>query len=106
MAWLRRISRVAGSVLLVVAYILVMCFGFLSGMLSEGLIGAESLAAVVMAEVIVWFGVIVGLSPLIPLASMLFAAKTERTAPWWVIRLLPFILLAIQLVLGRLADCL
>ena len=106
MVRLKRISRVAGSVLLVAVYVSVMIFGFLSGMLSEGVIGTESAAAAVMADVIVWFGVIVGISPLIPLMSMLIAPRQKRTAWWWVIRLLPFALLAVQLMLAAVADAL
>ena len=106
MVWLKRIGRVAGSVLLVAVYVSVMIFGFLSGMLSEGVICADNPAAGVLADVIVWFGVIVGLSLLVPLASMLVAPNQARTAWWWVIRLLPFALLALQLVLAAVADAL
>ncbi|MBQ2953582.1 MAG: hypothetical protein IJE07_08510 [Clostridia bacterium] len=102
----RNVLRRFGSVLLVLAYLLIMLFGFLSGMLSEGLIGVKAPSAGVLADVIVWFGMVVGVSPLIPLAAMAFAPRQARTAWWWIIRLLPFALLAVQLALAAVAGVL
>lgn len=92
--------------LLVAAYGFVMLFGFLSGMLCEGLIGSENPAAGVLADVIVWFGVIGGISPLIPLTTMLLIPEQKRTACWWIIRVTPFVLLAVQMALAAVAECL
>lgn len=98
------IPRIAGSLLLAAAYVIVMLFGFLSGMASEGLIGATHPVADVLADAIVCFGAAAGLSPLVPLAAMLIAPRSARTVGWWAIRLLPFVMMAVQLGLIAVAE--
>lgn len=92
------------KILLLVAYALLAVFGFLSGMFSESLIGSTHPAADVLADVIVWFGVAVGLSPVVSL----IAASTLQNKPVVrrIVLALPFILLAVQLLLGHIADML
>lgn len=91
-------------ILLLMAYILISLFGFLSGMFSESLIGSTNPWAEVLANVIVWFGVVVGLSP----AVCVLAASALQNKPVArrIVLAVPFVFLAIQLLLGYIADML
>lgn len=100
-------SKLPGMVLRVLwaaGCLLLACFGFLSGMFSEGLIGNPHPMANMLADVIVWFGVVVGLSPIVCLgvSSVLQVKPVARR----IVLALPFILLAVQLVLCHAATML
>ena len=57
--------------LLIVVYAMLALFGFLSGMLSEGLIGCTHPMAGFVADAMVWLGLIIGLSAVVcPLAVL------------------------------------
>lgn len=88
--------------LLIIAYVLLGLFGFLSGMLSEGLIGSTHPMADLLADAMVWLGLLISLSAVVcPLAAMRMKAQ-----PFWrgVLLVLPFILLAAQLILSAVAE--
>lgn len=88
--------------LLIMAYVFLSLFGFLSGMFSEGLIGSTHPMADMLADAMIWLGLIISLSAVAcPMAAMRMKAQ-----PVWrgVLLLLPFILLAAQLILSAVAE--
>lgn len=90
--------------LLGVAYALLVVYGFLSGMFSESLIGSTHPWADAMADAIMWFGVVVGVAPAVCAAAA--SALAEKPVARRSVLALPFILMAIQLLLGYIADML
>ena len=90
------------TILLIVAYVFITIFGFFSGMFSEPLIGSTHPMAAMLADVIVWFDVVVSLSP----AACLLTSGFLREKPiiQRIVLALPFILMTVQLLLGYIAD--
>ena len=89
-------------VLLSVVYAVLALFGFLSGMFSEGLIGSTHPMADLLADAMMWLGLIISLSAVAcPVAAR---RVKEKTILRGVLLAIPFILLAIQLLLGHIAD--
>ncbi len=89
-------------VLLSIAYVGLALFGFLSGMFSEGLIGSTHPMADLLADAMIWLGLIISLAAVVcPMAAMRMKAQ-----PLWrgVLLALPFILLVVQLVLSAAAG--
>ena len=79
-------------------------FGFLSGMFSEGLIGSTHPMADMLADAMIWLGLIISLSAVVcPVAALL-----QKKKSWVRVLLLaaPFFLLAVQLVLCAAVDML
>ncbi len=91
-------------ILLIVAYIFIAVFGFLSGMFGEPLIGSVHPMADHLADVIVWFGAAVSLSPAVCLLMANFLRKKPVIRR--IVLALPFILMAVQLLLSHIADTL
>lgn len=71
-------------------------------MFSEDLIGSTHPVADLLADVIVWFGVVVGLSPVVSLIAA--SALQNKPVARRIVLALPFILLAVQLVLSAAAE--
>ena len=91
-------------ILLIFAYAVITIFGFLSGMFSESLIGSVHPMADGLAQAMIWFGAIVSLSPM---ACLLIAGfLMEKPVIRRIVLVLPMILLAVQLLLGCVADML
>ena len=89
-------------ILLIIAYVFLALWGFLSGMLSEGLIGSTHPAASVLADTMVWLGLVISLSAVVcPLIA--FRLK-ERSVLRRFVLALPFVLFAVQMVLAAIAD--
>lgn len=97
-------KKTVQRILMTIAYMLIALFGVLSGMFSESLIGSTHPMADVLASVITWFGLVVALSP----AVCLLTANSLREKPVVrrVVLVLPFVLLALQLLLGYIAEML
>ena len=91
-------------VLLGLAYLFISVYGFLSGMFSESLIGIAYPWADALANVVVWFGVGVGVSPVICAAAA--SALSEKLVARRIVLALPFIVLMIQLGLSYIANTL
>lgn len=88
--------------LLIVVYAMLALFGFLSGMLSEGLIGSTHPAADVLADVMVWLGLLISLSAVVcPLAVLGLKKRPILRAA---VLALPFMLFAAQMVLNAVAE--
>lgn len=88
--------------LLITAYVFLSLFGFLSGMFSEGLIGSTHPMADMLADAMVWLGLIISLAAVVcPVA-----ARRMKAQSFWrgVLLVLPFILLAAQLMLSAVAE--
>lgn len=89
-------------VLLIIAYVGLALFGFLSGMFSEGLIGSTHPAADVLADVMVWLGLLISLSAVVcPLAALGLKKRPILRAA---VLALPFMLFAAQMVLNAVAE--
>ena len=89
-------------IVLIAAYVFLTLWGFLSGMLSEGLIGSTHPAASVLADTMVWLGLVISLSAVVcPLIA--FRLK-ERSVLRGFVLALPFVLFAVQMVLAAIAD--
>ena len=90
--------------LLIVVYAMLALFGFLSGMLSEGLIGCTHPMAGFVADAMVWLGLVISLSAV----ACPVAARRVKEKPILrgMLLAIPFILWAIQLLLGHIADML
>lgn len=89
-------------VLLSITYVVLALFGFLSGMFSEGLIGNTHPMADLLADAMIWLGLIISLAAVVcPMAAMRMKAQ-----PLWrgVLLALPFILLVVQLVMSAAAG--
>lgn len=100
----KKIIRSGLRALLVLAYLFLSLYGFLAGMFSESLIGSTHPWAGALAKVLVWFGVVVGVSPVFCLISA--NVLRDRPVARCIVLALPFILLAVQLALGCIADSL
>ena len=88
--------------LLIVVYAMLALFGFLSGMLSEGLIGSTHPMAGFVADTMVWLGLIIGLSAVVcPLAVLGLKKRPILRAA---VLALPFMLFAAQMVLNAVAE--
>lgn len=88
--------------LLIIAYVLLGLFGFLSGMLSEGLIGSTHPMADLLADAMVWLGLLISLSAVAcPLAAL---GLKRRPVFRGMVLVIPFLLLAVQLVLSAAAE--
>lgn len=88
--------------LLIVAYAILVLFGFLSGMFSEGLIGSLHPWAAVLADAMVWLGLTISLAAIVcPLVSL---RVKEKPILRGVVLAIPFLLLAVQLVLNGVVD--
>ena len=88
--------------LLIVVYAVLALFGFLSGMLGEGLIGSTHPAADVLADVMVWLGLLISLLAVVcPLAVLGLKKRPILRAA---VLALPFMLFAAQMVLNAVAE--
>lgn len=88
--------------LLIVIYAVLALFGFLSGMFSEGLIGSVHPMADLLADAMVWLGLAISLSAVAcPVASLRLKKKPVLRG---VVLAIPFLLLAVQLVLNGAAE--
>ena len=88
--------------LLIVVYAILALFGFLSGMLSEGLIGSTHPMADLLADAIVWLGLVISLAAVVcPLMSL--RLKDKPILRRFVLTI-PFLLLAAQMVLNAVAE--
>ena len=88
--------------ILAALYVFLVLWGFLSGMLSEGLIGSTHAMAGVLADAMVWLGLVISLSAVVcPLAALGLKAR-----PIWrrVVLAVPFLMLAVQIVLAAVAE--
>ena len=89
--------------LLIVVYAMLALFGFLSGMLSEGFVGSVHPMAGLLADAIVWIGLIVSLAAVIcPLVALGLKKRPILRAA---VLALPFMLFVAQMVLSAVADC-
>lgn len=88
--------------LLIVAYVILALFGFLTGMFSEGLIGCEHPMADFLADAMVWLGVAISMSAVVcPLMSL---RMKEHPSLRRIVLATPFLLLAVQIVLNGMAE--
>lgn len=90
--------------LLIVAYVILALFGFLTGMFSEGLIGCEHPMADFLADAMIWLGLIISLSAVVCLVASL--RLKEKPVLRGVVLAIPFLLLAVQMLLNGLANML
>ncbi len=89
-------------VLLIVVYMGLALFGVLSGMFSEGLIGSTHPMADLLADAMMWLGLIISLAAV---ACPVMAMRMKKQSLWrGVLLALPFMLLAAQLVLNAAAK--
>ena len=88
--------------LLMASYAILMIFGFLSGMLSEGLIGSAHPMAGMLADAMTWLGLGVSLTAAAGLLAMLGLKAKPRMRR--VVMALPFLLLAVQMILSAVAE--
>lgn len=88
--------------LLIIAYVFLGLFGFLSGMLSEELIGSTHAMAGLLADVMVWLGLVISLSAVVcPLSAL---GLKKHPILRGVVLAVPFLMLAAQMVLAAVAD--
>lgn len=88
--------------LLIMAYVFLGLFGFLSGMFCEGLIGSTHPMADCLADAMVWLGLVISLSAAAcPLAAL---GVKKRPILRAVVLALPFVLFAAQMVLNAVAE--
>lgn len=90
--------------LLIVAYAILVLFGFLSGMFSEGLISSVHPMADLLANAMIGLGLMISLAAVVcPVASLRLKEKPVLRG---VVLAIPFLLLVIQIVLNGVADML
>ena len=90
--------------LLVLMYILLCLFGFLTGMFSEPLIGSVHPMAGVLADAMAWLGAAISLFSAAGLAAMLGMKQQPRLR--LIVMAMPFLLLGVQLALSYVAETL
>lgn len=89
-------------VLLIAVYGVLALFGFLSGMFSEGFIGSTHPMADFLADAMVWLGLVIGLAAVVcPLMSL---RMKEKPILRRIVLTIPFLLLAVQMVLNGMAE--
>ena len=89
--------------LLIVVYAMLALFGFLSGMLSEGFVGSVHPMAGLLADAIVWIGLVVSLAAVTcPFVAL---RMKNRPALRGMLLAIPVLLLGVQMVLSAVADC-
>ena len=88
--------------LLMVVYAVLALFGFLSGMLGEGLIGSTHPMADMLAAAMMWLGLAISLSAVV--CPVVATRLKEKPVLRGVVLTIPFLLLAVQLVLNGVAE--
>ena len=89
-------------IVLIAAYVILALWGFLSGMLSEGLIGSTHPAAGVLADAMMWQGLLISMTAI---ACPLIAQVMKSRTIWRrVVQAVPFLMLAVQIVLATVAE--
>ena len=88
--------------ILAVLYVILALWGFLSGMLGEGLIGSAHPMAGLLADAMLWLGLAISLAAVVcPLISL---GMKKRPILQRVMLTLPFLLMAVQMVLTAVAE--